>query len=202
MFTGLVETTGRIEHIEGNADGRRVVVATALGEELRPGDSVAVNGVCLTVTSHDASRFSADISRQTLAVTSLGAVDVGRLVNLERPLRADSRMGGHFVLGHVDATGTIVALRGDGDGHWLEVDTPASLVPYLIPKGSITIDGISLTIAELTGTRVGVQVIPYTFAHTALQQGHVDDAVNIEVDVLGKYVVRFLGVNRAQPETE
>lgn len=196
MFTGLVETTGRIEHFEGNADGRRVVIATTLGDALRPGDSVAVNGVCLTVTSHESGRFSADVSRQTLAVTSLNAMDVGRLVNIERPLRADSRLGGHFVLGHVDGTGTITALRPDGEGHWLEIDTPAALAPYLIPKGSITIDGVSLTIADLTGTRVGVQVVPYTFAHTALQQGHVDDAVNVEVDVLGKYVVRFLDVSR------
>lgn len=196
MFTGLVETTGRIEHIEGTADGRRVVVATSLGDALHLGDSIAVNGVCLTVTSHEAGRFSADISRQTLAVTSLNAMDVGRLVNLERPLRADSRMGGHFVLGHVDGTGTITQLRPDGEGRWLEIDTPASLAPYLISKGSITIDGISLTIAELSGTRVAVQVIPYTFAHTSLQEGHVDDAVNVEVDVLGKYVVRFLDVSR------
>lgn len=196
MFTGLVETTGRIEHIEGNADGRRVVVATPLGEALQVGDSIAVNGVCLTVTSHEPGRFSADVSRQTLAVTSLSAVDVGRLVNLERPLRADSRMGGHFVMGHVDATGTITVLRPEGESYWLEVDTPASLAPYLIPQGSISIDGISLTIADLSGTRVGVQVIPYTFAHTTLRQGHIGDAVNVEVDVLGKYVVRFLDVSR------
>ena len=141
MFTGLVETTGRIEHIEGNADGRRVVVATPLGKALQVGDSIAVNGVCLTVTSHEPGRFSAVVSRQTLAVTSLSAVDVGRLVNLERPLRADSRMGGHFVMGHVDATGTITVLRPEGESYWLEVDTPASLAPYLIPKGSISIDG-------------------------------------------------------------
>lgn len=196
MFTGLVETTGRIEHVEGHADGRRIVVATTLGDALQLGDSISVSGVCLTVTSCEPGRFAADVSRQTLAVTSLNAVAVGRLVNLERPVRADSRMGGHFVMGHVDATGTITVLRPDGDGYWLEIETPASLAPYLIPKGSITIDGISLTIADLSGTRVGVQVIPYTFAHTTLQQGHVGDAVNVEVDVLGKYVVRFLDVNR------
>ena len=192
MFTGLIEAVGRVEQSEGSATGRRLRVATALGADLRPGDSIAVNGVCLTATVVDGEGFSADVSRQTLEVTSLGAVDVGRLVNLERPLRADARVGGHFVLGHVDGTGRIAGFRTDGDGYWLDVETPASLQAYLIPKGSVAVDGISLTVATLAPSGIGLQIVPFTFAHTALPQAAVGDVVNLEADVLGKYVARLL----------
>jgi len=192
MFTGLIEAIGRIEASEGTALGRRVRVATSLGGELAPGDSIAVNGVCLTAIAADASGFSADLSRETLAVTSLGATGTGRLVNLERPLRADARLGGHFVLGHVDGTGRIADLRPDGDGFWLDVETPLSLRPYFIPKGSVAVDGISLTIAGLTPSTIGIQIVPFTFTHTALGQASPGDIVNLEADVLGKYVARLL----------
>ena len=192
MFTGLVEATGRVEAIDGNDSGRRVVVSAPFAAELRAGDSVAVNGVCLTVVVSDASTFSADLSRATLGATSFGTVSAGRLVNLERPLRADARLGGHFVLGHVDQTSRIAALRPDGDGYWIDVEVPAALAAYVIPKGSIAIDGISLTIASLDDRVMGAQIVPFTFVHTSLRDAAAGDVVNLEADVLGKYVVRLL----------
>jgi riboflavin synthase len=192
MFTGLVETTGRIESIAGGAAGQRLIVHTALGGELAAGDSVAVNGVCVTVVGCDTQGFGADLSPVTLSVTSLGAMSTGRVVNLERPVRADARMGGHFVLGHVDAVGRIVTWRADGESSWLEIDIPSALEPLVIPKGSIAIDGISLTIAALSPGRIGVQIVPFTRAHTSLDHARVGDVVNLEADVLGKYVARLL----------
>ena len=192
MFTGLIEATGRIERADGDDNGRRLRVQTALGAELGDGDSISVNGVCLTVTARDAGAFSADLSRETLAVTSFRGVGVGRTVNLERPVRADSRMGGHFVLGHVDGTGRILAYRPDGQGYWLEVEIPASLSGLVISRGSIALDGISLTAASLLDRVVGVQVIPFTHAHTSLAEARPGDTMNVEVDVLGKYVARLL----------
>ena len=127
MFTGLIEQTGRIERIDGTSDGRRIRVTTGLGAELSDGDSIAVNGVCLTVTSCDVDGFAADLTRQTLAVTSFSNASPGVMVNLERPVRADARLGGHFVLGHVDSTASITAFGPDGDGYWLEVQIPAAL---------------------------------------------------------------------------
>ena len=192
MFTGLVEATGRVERLDGRDDGRRLQVSAPFAADLAAGDSVAVNGVCLTVVEHDGRTFAADLSRATLEATSLGAMRTGRMVNLERPVRADARMGGHFVLGHVDGTSSIRSLTPDGDGYWLEVEVPDALGAYVIPKGSIAIDGISLTIASLEDRMVGVQIVPFTFAHTSLGEARAGDLVNLETDVLGKYVARLL----------
>jgi riboflavin synthase len=192
MFTGLVEATGRVERLVSRDAGACLQVSAPFAGELRDGDSVAVNGVCLTVVKTVGATFTADLSRATLGATSLGAMRVGRLVNLERPVRADARMGGHFVLGHVDQTSSIRSFRPDGDGYWLEVDVPPELEAYVIPKGSIAIDGISLTVASLKGRTVGVQIVPFTFAHTSLREARAGDAVNLETDMLGKYVVRLL----------
>ena len=194
MFTGLIESTAVIERVDALATGRRLRVATPLGAELRPGDSVAVSGVCLTATETDASGFSADVSPETLRVTTLGGVEAGRRVNLERPLRADGRLGGHFVLGHVDAVGRIFAIgasRPDGESDWLEVTFPRELSSLIVLKGSITIDGISLTVAALDADRFGVQIVPFTFDHTALSASRVGDAVNLEADIIGKHVARL-----------
>jgi riboflavin synthase len=174
-------------------------VATAVAAELSDGESIAVNGVCLTVTSHDQAGFSADLSRATLAVTSFAAIDRGRLVNLERPVRADARMGGHFVLGHVDGTGHVVTFRRDGEAHWLEVEIPAALEPLVISKGSIAVNGISLTVASLATRLVGMQIVPFTYQHTSLSDVQVGDVVNLEVDVLGKYVARLLAFGHTVP---
>jgi len=185
--------------VHAAGESRRLRIGTPLGAELREGDSVAVNGVCLTVARLHGSGFSAVVSPETLRVTTLGGLTEGALVNLERPLRADGRFGGHFVLGHVDGVGRLVAFRPEADCYWLEVDVPAALDRYLIPKGSIAIDGISLTIARLDGTRVGVQIVPFTFEHTSLRDAAAGTAVNIEADVIGKYVARQTG-GRAQAD--
>ena len=192
MFTGIVEATGRVARVDPAGTGRRLRIDTALGAELRAGDSIAVNGVCLTVVACDATGFAADISPETVRVTTLGDRAPGEPVNLERPLRADARLGGHFVLGHVDGVGRVAALRPDGEGYWLEVDVPEPLEPYMISKGSIAVDGISLTIASLDTGRVGVAIVPFTHAHTTLGSARVGDRVNLEADVVGKYVARLL----------
>lgn len=193
MFTGLIETVGRIERRDAAAPVTGLRVATPLGGDVRPGESIAVNGVCLTVTHADAAGFDATVSPETLRVTTLRDLADGRLVNLERSLRADARVGGHFVLGHVDGVGHIVRLTKDGDCCWLDVDAPADLLSAIVSKGSIAMDGVSLTVAALAGARVGVQIVPFTLAGTALRESRVGDPINLETDVIGKYVARWLG---------
>ena len=193
MFTGLIEATGRVGRVQGTARGQLLRIETILGAELRAGDSIATSGVCLTVTGADAGGFSAEVSPETLRVTSFEAIAAGRFVNLERPLRADGRLGGHFVLGHVDAVGRVATLRPEGDCYWLDVDVPSALAPLLVSKGSVAVDGISLTVAALTETRFGVQIVPFTWAQTTLKDARVGDLVNLEADVIGKYVARLLG---------
>lgn len=200
MFTGLIEATGRVDRAEYSPDGGRLRIRTPLGAELHPGDSIAVNGTCLTAVDVDEDGFTADVSPVTLAVTTLGALTAGRLVNLERPVRADARMGGHFVLGHVDATGEVVSFDREGEAWRLVVAIPDELEPLVIPRGSIAIDGISLTIAAIDGRRIAAQIIPFTFEHTALAEVKAGDRVNLEADVLGKYVLRvseLRGMDRA-----
>ena len=190
MFTGLIEAIGEVVEVQPTTEGFRVRLTSGIAPELAAGDSLAVNGVCLTVVSADAEGIHADISPETARVSALGALRRGSLVNLERPLRADARLGGHFVQGHVDATGTIEDLRPEGDSFWLTVRFPPLLAPYIVRKGSITIDGISLTVAGVDDRHLDVQIIPYTWEHTTLSRAKKGDTVNIEVDILGKYVVR------------
>ena len=192
MFTGLIEATGRVDSVEADGTARRLRIGTPIGAELTVGESIAVSGVCLTVAAADAAAFEAIVSPETLRVTNLGQLHEGRIVNLERSLRVDGRLGGHFVLGHVDAVGRVVRIAPDGECHWIDIDVPASLQPLMIPKGSIAVDGISLTIASLTGARVGVQIVPHTWSHTALAHASAGDAVNLEGDMIGKYVARLL----------
>jgi riboflavin synthase len=190
MFTGLVEAVGEIVARTSIAGGVRLRVQSALAGELSLGDSLAVNGVCLTVTALAGDAVDAEVGPETMRVTTLGGIQTGALVNLERPLRADSRLGGHFVQGHVDAVGSIEALRPEADFFWLSVRFPSDLAPFIVHRGSIAIDGISLTAAGLTTSRVDVQVVPYTMTHTNLGRARAGDPVNIECDVLGKYVAR------------
>ncbi len=190
MFTGLIEAIGEVAEVAPTSDGFRLRVATALAPELSPGDSLAVNGVCLTVVSVDGTGLFADISPETAQVSALGRLARGSHVNLERPLRADARLGGHFVQGHVDAIGSIEAIRPAGDSYWVTVAFPALLAPYIVRKGSITIDGISLTVAAVRDHQIDLQIVPYTWTHTTLGGARPGDAVNIEADILGKYVVR------------
>jgi riboflavin synthase len=190
MFTGLIEAIGEVQEVTPTPAGFRLRLTTAIAPTLVAGDSLAVNGVCLTAVSSDASGIHADISPETLRVTALGLLRPGALVNLERPLRADARLGGHFVQGHVDATGTIDDIRPDGDSHRLTIRFPAVLAPYIVSKGSITVNGISLTVAGVDDRRFDVQIIPYTWEHTNLHLAKAGDLVNLESDILGKYVVR------------
>ena len=192
MFTGLIEDVGEITEVKPTPGGFRLRVTTPLAAELAPGDSLAVNGVCLTVVSADAEGIHADVSPETVRVSSFGTLRRGSMVNLERPLRADSRMGGHFVQGHVDATGTIDEIRQDGESSWITVKYPADLAQFIVRKGSIAVNGISLTVAGVDNRRFDVQVIPFTWEHTSLRFLKVNDLVNLECDMLGKYVLRAM----------
>jgi riboflavin synthase len=190
MFTGLIEAIGEVAEMKPTPSGFRLRLTTAIAAEIASGDSIAVNGVCLTAVLADASDIHADISPETARVTALGSLRRGALVNLERPLRADARLGGHFVQGHVDAAGAIEEIRPDGDSFWLTVRYPALLAPYIVRKGSIAVNGISLTVAGLDERRFDVQIIPYTWEHTNLHLSKAGDPVNLECDIVGKYVVR------------
>ena len=190
MFTGLVEAVGELVERKPTAGGFRLRIATSLAGELSSGDSLAVNGVCLTVILSERGEVHADVGPETVRVTTLGSLQQGAGVNLERPLRADSRLGGHFVQGHVDGIGHIEDIRPEADFNWFTVSFPRSLAPYVIQKGSIAIDGISLTVAGLGPDRVDVMIVPFTMAHTNLGRAQVHDRVNLECDMVGKYVVR------------
>jgi riboflavin synthase len=190
MFTGLVEGVGELVERKRTSGGFRLRIATSLASELSTGDSLAVNGVCLTVILAENGEAHADVGPETIRVTTLGTLEPGSLVNLERPLRADSRFGGHFVQGHVDAIGHVEELRPEADFHWLTVSFPSDLRPYIVHKGSIAVDGISLTVAGLGSDRFDVQIVPYTMDHTNLSRIQIRDRVNLECDMVGKYVVR------------
>ena len=192
MFTGLIEALGEVAEVKPTPGGTRLRVATTLGGELANGDSLAVNGVCLTVVSGDSDGMHADVSPETARVTTLGSIRRGAIVNLERPLRAGARLGGHFVQGHVDATAVLDEVREEGESYWLTVKYPASLAPYIVRKGSIAVNGISLTVAGVDERRFDVQIIPYTWTHTNLHALKRGDAVNLECDILGKYVARAI----------
>jgi|SRR5512132_1609674 riboflavin synthase len=190
MFTGLIEALGEVAEVKPTPAGFRLRLTTAMAPELVSGDSLAVNGVCLTVVAADGHGVHADISPETARVTSLGGLRRGAVVNLERPLRADARLGGHFVQGHVDGTGTIEDIRQEGDSFWLTVKFPPPLAAFIVRKGSIAVNGISLTVAGVDDRHFDVQIIPYTWEHTNLQSARQGELVNIECDILGKYVVR------------
>lgn len=192
MFTGLIEAVGTVSELTPTPAGCRMRVDTTLAPQLGAGDSLAVSGVCLTVVGRGDSWVEADVSPETLRISSLARVKVGSLLNLERPLRADARLGGHFVQGHVDATGTIEVFRAQGEAHWLTIGFPPALGPYLVRKGSVAVDGISLTVATVSERQFAVQIIPFTREQTNLRAARAGDIVNIECDILGKYVIRAL----------
>ena len=190
MFTGLIETVGHVSGLASVPSGFCVRIRTGLSPQLTPGESVAVNGVCLTVTIVEGDEWQADIGPETARVTTLGLLRPEQAVNLERSMRAGDRFGGHFVQGHVDAVGTIDEVRRDGSAHWLTISFPPALAPLLIPKGSIAVDGISLTVAALRDRQFDVMIIPFTWSHTNLSSLCVSDRVNLECDMVGKYVAR------------
>jgi riboflavin synthase len=196
MFTGIIEATGTVAEVKRTGDGFRIRVETALASSMKLGDSVAVNGVCLTAMLIDGDQVLADIGPETARVTTLADLERGQQVNLERPLKSDGRVDGHFVLGHVDGVGTVEEVRKEGTSYWITVEFPPALAQYLVWKGSIAVDGISLTIAALDDEWFDVQVIPHTWANTTLSAARVGDALNLECDLVGKYVVRLAMLER------
>ncbi|MDP9264392.1 MAG: riboflavin synthase [Acidobacteriota bacterium] len=199
MFTGLIEEVGRVLRVEkstgeGARVARLVVSAPRLAQELKKGDSVCVNGVCLTAVEAAPSSFAADLAAETVARTSFACIAEGAEVNLELPLRAGGRMGGHVVQGHVDGVARLLALEKveGGEDHWLRCEIPAELAKYVVFKGSIALEGISLTVARIEGTAVTVAVIPHTYEATNLKSLKAGDALNLEVDILAKYAEKML----------
>jgi len=193
MFTGLIEDLGTLREIRTGADQARLTVATGLPmTELTLGESIAVNGVCLTVTSFGEGAFSAEVSPETMACTTLGNLARGARVNLERALRLSDRLGGHLVTGHIDGQGRIVERRKDGNAWRFKFQTDATVSAFLVAKGSVTIDGISLTVNEVAQDTFSLAIIPLTLSKTTLQDRTVGDTVNVETDLIGKYVARFL----------
>ncbi len=199
MFTGIVEAIGTVETLERSGDTARIRVRVpdSMGD-LAVSASIAVNGCCLTVVEFAAGIFSADLSGETQQRTAFGEVSKGARVNLERPLRAGAELGGHFVQGHVDGVGRVARLAREGDNWWLGVRVPPELARYVAMKGSIAIDGVSLTVAAMPASDVAeVAVIPFTYAHTNMSDLRLGDAVNIECDVLAKYLERLLDARGA-----
>jgi riboflavin synthase len=207
MFTGIVEHLGTIESLSLHTDGGRVTIhAPTLASKLAVSNSIAVNGCCLTIVSVGKDRFSADLSGETIRKTSFGAngnaaLQKGVRVNLEQPLSAGKEFGGHFVLGHVDGTGRVAHLRPEGENWWYGVEVPDDFARYTVSKGSITIDGISLTVANWRDRIAEIAVIPYTYEHTNIRDRNPGDAVNLEGDILGKYVERYLEARSSKPTT-
>jgi riboflavin synthase len=196
MFTGIVEGIGTLSEVKGTGGGYRVRIHTSISSALKEGDSLAVNGVCLTVILIDGEHVLADVGPETARVTTFNALQRGQEVNLERPMRGDGRFDGHFVLGHVDGVGVIEEIRQEGESRWLTIGFQPVLSPYFIRKGSVAVDGVSLTVAGLGERQFDVMVIPYTWAHTSLKGLRKGDRVNIECDMIGKYIVRALELRK------
>ena len=205
MFSGLVADLGRVETIDSGDEGARISLATGLADQIAPGDSVAVNGVCLTATEVTESGFSAEAMAQTLNLTSLGNLADGTPVNLELALRADQRLGGHIVQGHVDGVGRVGSLTDDGFSLRVRVALPEGLAKYVVPQGSITLEGVSLTVTECGRAWAEVALIPETRERTTLGALAVDQPINVECDVIAKYVERMVSPYEAHnqlPESE
>jgi riboflavin synthase len=195
MFTGIIEEVGRVTSITNENDNRRLTVsASRLVKELKKGDSIAVSGVCLTAVDITSKSFGADLAEETWNRTSFSRINPDALVNLELPMRADGRFGGHIVQGHVDGTGNFIALDEihETDNYWLRIEIPAELARYVVSKGSLSIEGISLTVAKVEGTQVTVAIIPHTTEMTNLKSLRPGDPVNLEVDLIAKYVEKMM----------
>ncbi len=196
MFTGLVQGLGQVAGVESSGAGVRLTVGSSLAGELGEGDSIAVNGVCLTAVSVDGGGFTAEVMNETLARSSLADVNAGTEVNLELPLRASDRLGGHMVQGHVDGVGVVGEVREDGFARLLRVDAPPDVLRYVVLKGSIAVDGVSLTVADLGDSSFTVSLIPETLERTNLGAAQPGTRVNLEVDVLAKYVEKLVRPDR------
>lgn len=193
MFTGIIEETGIVRHLSlhGNSGSIQIGAALVLAGT-KPGDSIAVNGVCLTVTAMDAKGFAADVMAETLRRSNLGQLKTGDPVNLERAMPAEGRFGGHIVSGHIDGTGTIAAMENEGNATWVYIHTSPEILALIVEKGSVAIDGISLTVAKVEDDEFAVSIIPHTSSHTALLKKRAGDVVNLENDIVGKYVQRLM----------
>lgn len=193
MFTGIIEHLGTVDSLKLHAEGGRLTIhAPSVASHLAVANSIAVDGCCLTVVALEDERFSADLSTETIRKTSLSEWKTGMLVNLEQPMTAGKEFGGHFVLGHVDTTGRVTRLNPEGENWWYGVEVPDAFAKYIVPQGSIAIDGISLTVARWNGRIAEIAIIPFTYEHTNIRGKKVGDVVNLEGDVLGKYVERYL----------
>jgi riboflavin synthase len=192
MFTGLIQGIGKVDSVDVGDDGARLRIATSLGPEIALGDSVAVNGICLTATAADAGGFETEAMNQTLEVTALGGVEAGARVNLELAMQATDRLGGHIVQGHVDGIGEVIAVTDDGFARRVRVALAPELLRYAVDKGSITLSGVSLTIAELGPEWVEVSLIPETLERTNLGDLAPGSKLNVECDIVAKYVERLL----------
>jgi riboflavin synthase len=196
MFTGIIEAAGKIDALDRRGSDARIRVSLAeapeIAAETKLGDSIAVNGCCLTVAGFASDHFSADLSAETLSRTSLGEKKAGDIVNLERPLAAGARMGGHFVQGHVDGVGRVATVVPEGESWWLSIEVGEQLRRYVVEKGSIAVDGISLTVARWHDGFADIAVVPFTHTHTNVRVMKPGDAVNLEIDILAKYVESLL----------
>lgn len=202
MFTGIVRAQGTLAVQERYGDDLRIgvdVPPEVIGST-NPGDSVAVNGVCLTVSASEGRRLSFDVSAESLSRTRLGELETGSRLNLEPPLSASDPLGGHFVSGHVDGIGEVLSIEPDGRSHRIEVEAPKELARYIVEKGSITVDGVSLTVNEIDGARFGFNVVPHTWSATNMQDYAVGTLVNLEVDIIARYLARLLSDREAAPE--
>ena len=194
MFTGIITALGRLSALDHKADGgARVTIATPWDcSAIDLGASIACNGVCLTVVARDADHFSVDVSEESLAITSLKTWQLGSAINLERALAMGDELGGHIVSGHVDGLAEIISIHQDGDSYRVLLEAPQQLAPMIAPKGSVALDGVSLTVNEVDGNRFGIMVIPHTWSHTTFSQIQAGDKINLEVDMLARYVARIV----------
>ena len=203
MFTGIVEEKGKVKSIKKGAKSAMLSIeGNKIFEDVHLGDSIAVNGVCLTVTSYSKNVFTADVMNETLKRSSLGSLKNGSEVNLERAMAANGRFGGHIVSGHIDGTGIISDMSKDDIAIWVTISTTAEILRLIVEKGSIAIDGISLTVAKVSNTDFAVSVIPHTGANTTLLDKKVGDVVNLENDITGKYIEKLLGLSKEEKKPE
>ncbi len=193
MFSGIIEKTGKISRIEKNSDGARLVVSVdSFMDGVKLGDSIALNGTCITVVSFDSSSFESDLSNETLKKTTLANLEVGDDCNLEKAMLLNERIGGHLVSGHIDGLGKVESIEKDGESFWFKIKADKQIMKYVVYKGSIAVDGISLTVAECDNSSFSVAIIPHTLECTTLNNKKVDSKVNLEVDMIGKYVEKLV----------
>lgn len=198
MFTGIVEEIGTVKKIARGQKAYLEIQADRIFSDIHIGDSIAVNGVCLTVTGFSGKVFTADVMNETFSRSSLGSFKAGSHVNLERAMSANGRFGGHIVSGHIDGTGKIINIKKDGNAVWYKISASENIIKYTVEKGSIAIDGISLTVARIEKDNFSVSIIPHTSEQTILSEKKVGDTVNLENDIIGKYVERFLNFDKTE----